>query len=138
MELGEVFDDEGAPGVLALRGDLVEGDDEGVAELAEVAAEPEGGVEGHEGALDELRGEGADDGAVRADEEGVGVQAQVAQDGQGVGVAAAGGDGDRDAGVLGGAEGGYVALADLAVGAEQGAVEVHGDHAGVACCFGHG
>ena len=133
----EVLDDEGAAGVVAVGADAVEGEDEGVAELVDVAAEPEGGGVGEVGAGDELGGDGvraeaaerAGDGAVGTDQDAGVVEAERAQDVHGVGVAAAGGDDDLDAGGLGGVEGGEVARADAAVVAEQSAVHVDGDHA---------
>ena len=131
-EIIEVLDDEGAAGVVAVGADAVEGEDEGVAELVDVAAEPEGGRMGEVGAGDELGGdgrgseaaEGAGDGAVGTDQDAGMVEAERTQDVHGVGVAAAGGDYDLDAGGLGGVEGGEVARADAAVVAEQGAVHI--------------
>ena len=140
VEFVEVLDDEGAAGVFAVGADAVEGEDEGVAELVDVAAEPEGGGVGKVGAGDELGGdgcgtegaEGAGDGAIGTDQGAGVVQAERAQDVHGVGVAAAGGDDDLDAGGFGGEEGGKVARADAAVVSEEGAVHVDGDHADVA------
>jgi len=132
VELVEVFDDESAAGVVAVGSDPVEGEDEGVAELVDVAAEPEGGGEREVGASDELGGDGvraegaqgSGDGAVGADQ-GAGVaEAERAQDVHGVGVAAARSDDNLDAGGFGGQEGGEVARADAAVVAEQGSVHV--------------
>ena len=134
-ELVEVFDDEGAAGVVAVGADAVEGEDEGVAELVDVAAEPKGGGVGEMGAGDELgwdgvRAEGAKrtgDGSVGTDQDAGVMEAERAQDVHGVGVAASGGNDDEDARGLGGAEGGEVARTDATVVAEQCAVHIQGN-----------
>ena len=82
------------------------------------------------GAAEELGVDGADDGAVGADDGGGRVEAEVAEDVHGEAVAAAGGDDDFDACGLGEVKGGEVAGADVAGGVEQGSVEVDGDEAG--------
>ena len=68
VEVVEVLDDEGAAGVVAVGAGEVEGEDEGVAVGVEVGAEPAGGGERQVGAVDELGADGADDGAVGADD----------------------------------------------------------------------
>ena len=108
VEFVKVLDDEGAASVVAVGADAVEGEDEGVAEFVDVAAEPERGGVGEMRAGDELGGdglgaegaEGAGDGAVGADQDAGVVEAERAQDAHGEGVAAAGGDDDLDAGGL--------------------------------------
>lgn len=79
------------------------------------------------GAVDELGADGADDGAVGADQAGVVVEMKIAEDVHGEAVAAAGGDDDLDAGGLGELESGTIAGADVAGGVEKGSVEVDGD-----------
>ena len=58
VEFVEVLDDQGAARVVAVGADSVEGEDEGVAELVDVAAEPDGSGVGEVGAGDELGGDG--------------------------------------------------------------------------------
>ncbi len=132
VELVEVLDDEGAAGVFSVGADAVEGEDEGVAEFFDVGAEPEGGGVGEVGAGEELGGFGGGtkcpgDSAVGADEGECVVEAEGAEDAHGVGVAAAGGDGDFDAGAVGGVEGGEGARGDAAFLVEEGAVHVDCD-----------
>ena len=110
-----MLDDERAAGVFAVGADLVEGEDEGVAEGGEVGAEPAGSVERHVGAMDKMRVEGADDGAVGADDRARRIQVEIAEDLHGVAVATAGGDDDLSTGVFGEAESGEVARADATV-----------------------
>ena len=64
VEVFELFDDQGAAQVFSLGCDLVEGDDERVAELGESSGQRDGCVEVHGGALDEFGSEGSDDGSV--------------------------------------------------------------------------
>ena len=129
VEVVEVLDDEGAAGVFAVGAGEVEGEDEGVAIVVEVGAEPARGGERQVGAVDELGRDGADDGAVGADQGGGGVEVEVAEDAHGEAVAATGGDDDLGAGGLGKIEGGAVAGADVAGGVEESSVEVDGDEA---------
>ena len=141
-ELVEALDDQRAAGVFSIGAGAVEGEDEGVAEVLYMSAEPEGRGVGEVGASEELGGdffcpEGAGDRAVGADEDGVWVEAEQAQDAHGEAVTASGGDDKLDSAGLGCAEGGEVARADAAVVAEQGAVHVDCDEADgvvVSCC----
>jgi len=145
-EVVEPLHHQGAARVFPVGLGAVEGEDEGVAEVlvslaADVGAEPEGGGVREVGASQELGGdgrggwsllqsrgpEGAGDGAVGADEDGVVVEAERAQDTHGEAVAATGGDGDLDSAGLGGVECGEVARADAAVVAQQRAVQVDCD-----------
>jgi len=129
VEVVEVFDDEGAAGIFAVRAGEVEGEDEGVAIVVEMGTEPAGGGEGQVGAVNQIGVDGADDGAIGADDGRCGLQVQVTEDLHGEAVAAAGGDDDLDAGGLGEFEGGAVARADFAGGVEERSVEVYGDEA---------
>ncbi len=129
VEVFELLDDEGSAGVVSVGLDAVEGDDEGVAELGEVLEEPEGGVDGEVGGLDEGGGDGADDGTVRGDEETFGGEGVLSEDAHGVGVAASGGDDEVDSGLLGGGDGGAGAGGDAGVVVEEGSVHVDGDEA---------
>ena len=137
VEFVDVLEDEGAAGVVAIGADAVEGEDEGVAELVDVTAEPEGGGVGEVGAGDEFGRDGvgavgaerAGDGAVRADQDAGVVETEGAQDAHGEGVASASGDNDLYAGGFGDEQGGEVARADASVVTEEGAVHVDGDHA---------
>ena len=129
VEVVEVLDNEGTAGVFAVGAGEVEGEDEGVAVVVEVGTEPAGGGERQVSAMNEFGADGADDGAVGADDGRCVVQVQVAEDAHGEAVAAAGGDDDFDAGRLGETEGGEVAGADLAGGVEERSVEVDGDEA---------
>ncbi len=146
VEFVEVFDDEGAAGVFAVGADAVEGEDEGVAELVDVAAEPERGGVRQVSAGDELRRDGvvaeaaerAGDGAVRTDQRAGVIEAERPQDVHRVGVASAGGDDDFDAGGFGGEQGAEVTRADAAVVSEECSVHVDRnktwrDHAAVGC-----
>ena len=152
----EALDDQCAAGVFPVGLGAVEGEDEGVAEVlvslaADVRTKPERGGVGEVGAGEQPGGdgiggdsllrsrgpEGAGDGSVGADEDGVGVEAERPQDTHGEAVAASGGDGELDAARVGGVEGGEVARADAAIVAEQRAVQVDGDEADgvvVICC----
>jgi hypothetical protein len=116
VEIVEVLDDEGTASVFAVEVGEVEGEDQGVAVVGEVGAEPAGGGEREVGAAEEFGADGADDGAVGADDGGGGVEAEVAEDVHGEAVTAAGGDDDFGAGGLGEVKGGEVAGADAAGG----------------------
>ena len=139
-----MLDDESAAFVVAVGADAVEGEDEGVAKLADVATQPQRGGVGQVGAGDRLRrdglraerAEGAGDGSVGTDERIGGAKAKRAEDTHGVGMAAAGGDDNLDAGGFRGHDGGKIARADVAVVAEECAVHVDSDEAncgGAAC-----
>ena len=114
LSSSRLLDDQGA-GIVSVGAYAVEGEDEGVAELVDVVAEPQSGGARQIGAGDELRRDGfaagrygtesAGDGAVGADEHVGVVEPERTQDVQGVGVAAAGGDDDLDAGRVGRVEG---------------------------------
>jgi hypothetical protein len=79
--------------------------------------------------VDELRPDGADDGAVGADDGGGWPEVQIAQDVHGEAVTAAGGDDDFDASRFGELKGGEVARADVAGGVEESSVEIDSDEA---------
>jgi hypothetical protein len=102
----EVFEDE-----LAAAG-AVEGEDD-CAEGAEKAAELAGDGGLHVVAMEEIAGECAEDCAVGGDEGHGGGEAEAFENRDGICVAATGGDGDDDAGVVRGAEGGEDARGEL-------------------------
>jgi hypothetical protein len=107
-----------------------------------MSAEPEGRGVGKVGAGEELGGdffcpECTGDRAVGADEDGVVVEAERAQNAHGEAVAASGGDDELNSVGVGGVEGTEVARADASVVAEQSAVHVDCDEAYgvvVSCC----
>jgi hypothetical protein len=125
VELVQVFNDESAAGVFAVGADGIEGEDERIAELGDVVAEPECAGGGHFGAMDEICANSANDGAVGADDRAGGIQVQFAEHAHGVTVAAAGGDDRFDTGGFGGLDCGSVAWAYTTVRVQQCAVHVH-------------
>ena len=141
-ELVEPLDDQCAAGVFPVGAGAVEGEDEGVAEVYYMSAEPEGRGVGKVGAGEELGGdffcpECTGDRAVGADEDGVVVETERAQNAHGEAVAASGGDDELNSVGVGGVEGTEVARADASVVAEQSAVHVDCDEAYgvvVSCC----
>lgn len=82
------------------------------------------------GAVDEFGANGADDGAVGADDAGMEIEMEVAEDAHGEAVASPGGDDDFNAGGFGEVEGGAIAGTDLAGLVEESSVEVDGNEAG--------
>ncbi len=113
-----MLDDQRAAGVLAVGTDLVEGDDQRVAKLFKMSAEPLGGGSWHQRPLHQGCAEGASDRAVGTDDRVLLRQPQAAQLPHGVAVAAPGGDDDLDPCCFGGVHGSEISLADFAVRAQ--------------------
>ena len=129
VEFVEVFDDEGSATVFSVGANEIEGDDEGITELSEMIAEPMSSGERHVGSVKESGANGANDGAVGADDRAGWIQVQIAQNAHGVAMATAGGDDDFNAGAFGEAESSKVAGADAAVAIEESSVHVDSDDA---------